>query len=64
MMGMGGGATMVSDGDFLYVLQGGQLFKVAKGDLTVKAKGSLPMPQPQNPGGPTAPPPPETDAIQ
>lgn len=48
MMPGGGGATMISDGDFLYILQGGRLFKVDKKDLSVRATGSLPTPRPEH----------------
>ncbi len=44
-MGGPGGATMVADSDFLYILQGNRLFKVDKRELGVRVTGSLPMPQ-------------------
>lgn len=43
----GGSATMLADGEFLYVLQGNRLFKVDKKDLAVKAVGGIPTPQPE-----------------
>jgi hypothetical protein len=59
MMGMvGGGATMIADGNFLYVLQGNRLMKINKDDLKVAKTGELPMPQGRpNNGGPAGPPP-------
>ena len=49
MMGrMGGGGTAITqDGVFLYIVQGGQVFKVTKKDLEVVAVGRLPI----GPGG-------------
>lgn len=37
-----GPATMVADGDSLYILRGNRLFKVNKGDLRVIREGRLP----------------------
>ena len=54
MMGMGP-ATMVVDNQFLYILQGNQIYKVNKNTLEVVATGMLPMPMPGQPrfgGGP------------
>ena len=52
--GMGGQVTMVADGDSLYILQGGHLLKVAKGDLRVVREAMLPIGMPgQNPFGGT-----------
>ena len=45
MMGGGGGATMIADGNFLYVLQGNRLLKINKDDLKVAKTGELPMMQ-------------------
>jgi hypothetical protein len=51
MMG-GGQATMISDGNFLFILRGNQLLKVDKGTLRVVQVGELPMPEmPQMGGG-------------
>ena len=47
--GGGGGSAMVADGAFLYVLQGGMLFKVGKADL--KVMGGTPL-MPPNMGRP------------
>ena len=54
-MGGGGGATMVADGDSLYILQGNHLFKVGKSDLKVVKEGILPMPGPMGGGRPGEP---------
>lgn len=43
--GFGGGTAMVEDSNFLYILQGGSIYKVAKGDLRVISTGELPRPQ-------------------
>ena len=54
-----GGATMVADGDFLYIMQGNRLFKVDKRELAVRASSVLPLQERgQGPGGP---PPEETE---
>lgn len=45
MMGGGGGATMIADGNFLYVLQGNRLLKINKDDLKVAKTAELPMMQ-------------------
>ena len=50
MMG-GGPATMVVDGNFLFILRGNQLFKVDKNTLRVVGQGELPGPMPAQPGG-------------
>jgi hypothetical protein len=50
MMG-GGPATMVTDNQFLYVLQGNTLYKINKNSLEVVGQGSLPMPMPMGRGG-------------
>lgn len=56
MGGMGGGqATMVVDGNSLYILQGNMLYKVNKDTLKVVATGELPRPQMRMPGGESAP---------
>jgi hypothetical protein len=48
-----GGATMVADGDFLYIMQGNRLFKVDKRELAVRASSVLPpQERGQAPGGP------------
>ena len=47
----GGGATMVADGDSLYILQGNRMFKVSKSDLRVVKEGNLPMNPPMGGGG-------------
>jgi len=44
-------ATMVVDGNFLYILQGNRLFKVDKQSLKTVAQGELPRPQMQRPDG-------------
>lgn len=44
MMG-GGGATMIADGNFLYVLQGNRLMKISKEDLKVAKTAELPVMQ-------------------
>ena len=55
-MQMGGGpATMVVDNQFLYILQGNQLFKVNKNNLEVVGQGMLPMPMPMMGGDPYQP---------
>lgn len=42
MMGGGGGGTAIdSDNTYLYIVQGGQVFKINKGDLKVVAQGQL-----------------------
>lgn len=46
--GGGGGATMVEEGNFLFIVQGNRMFKVNKSDLKVVATGELPRPM----GGP------------
>ena len=74
MGGGGGGATMVVDGNFLFILRGNSLYKVQKETLKVVAEGELPMPQmrggpggqpgnfqPQQRGGGNAPPPPPSE---
>ena len=43
MMGGGGQAVMIQDGQNLYVLQGNQIYKLSKSDLDVVALGNLPM---------------------
>jgi len=50
MMG-GGPATMVTDNQFLYVLQGNTLYKINKNNLEVIGQGMLPMPMPMGRGG-------------
>jgi translation initiation factor IF-2 len=58
--GGGGGAAMVEDNAFLYVLQGGRLFKVQKSDLKIAAEAMLGGPPRDGRGGfggPGAPPP-------
>jgi hypothetical protein len=50
MMG-GGPATMVTDNQFLYVLQGNTLYKINKANLEVIGQGQLPMPMPMGRGG-------------
>lgn len=67
MMGGGGGGTaMVTDGDFLFIVQGNRVFKLNKSDLKVVASSDLPRPQmpqgggmnpPRGGGGAGAPPP-------
>lgn len=44
MMGGGGQATMVTDNQFLFILQGNTLYKVNKNNLEVIGQGMLPMP--------------------
>lgn len=57
MGGGGGGATMVVEGNSLYILRGNQLLKVSTSDLSVQKQAELPMPaRGQRPGG-TVPPP-------
>jgi hypothetical protein len=51
MMGGGGQATMVTDNQFLFILQGNMLYKVNKNNLEVIGQGMLPMPQPMGRGG-------------
>ncbi len=41
--GGGGGVAMTQDQNFLYVVQGPQVFKLNKRDLSVVAAGRLPM---------------------
>ena len=50
MMGRigGGGTAITQDGVYLYIVQGGQVYKVTKKDLEVVAVGRLPV----GPGGP------------
>lgn len=48
-MGGGGGTAMTQDNQFLYIVQGNQVFKLNKRDLAVVAVGRLP-------GGPGGPP--------
>ncbi len=48
MGGMGGGGgTMVAEGDFLFVLQGGRVIKISQGDLRVLKTVELPRPEPR-----------------
>jgi len=47
--GMGGPATMVADGDSLYILRGEHLFKVSKSDLRITKVGGIPMDMPMQP---------------
>lgn len=55
-MGGGGGTAIAQDGIYLYIVQGGQVFKVTKKDLEVVAVGRLPigrgMDRPPTPGAP------------
>lgn len=51
MMGGGGPATMVTDNQYLYVLQGNTLYKINKVNLEVLGQGQLPMPQMGRGGG-------------
>ena len=55
-MGGGGGTAIAQDGIYLYIVQGGQVFKVTKKDLEVVAVGRLPigrgMDRPPTPGEP------------
>jgi hypothetical protein len=46
MMG-GGPATMVTDNNFLFILQGNTIYKVNKNSLEVVGQGMLPMPGPR-----------------
>lgn len=43
MMGGGGQAVMLQDGQNLYILQGNRIYKLSKSDLDVVALGNLPM---------------------
>ena len=57
MARMGGGGTAITqDGVYLYIVQGGQLFKVTKKDLEIVAVSRLPaglgMDRPPRPGEP------------
>lgn len=61
--GMGGGAVMVDDDRYLYILQGGRLLKVDKSTLEVTKQVNLPRPEGPRPAGergtpPGGPPPP------
>ena len=56
-MGGGGGATMVAEGNSLYILRGNQLLKVSTSDLTVQKQTELPMPARGPRQGGMAPPP-------
>lgn len=60
MMGGGGQAVMVADGNHLFILQGGMMYKVNKSDLRVERSAELPRPQMQfrREGAPGSAPPP------
>ena len=49
-MGGGGGTAMTQDNQFLYIVQGNQVYKLNKRDLSVVAAGRLPG-GPRGPGG-------------
>jgi len=64
MQPMGGGATMVAQGEYLYILRGNQLLKVKTADLSVAKRAEIPAPGGGRPGGrdgerPGGPPPPD-----
>lgn len=50
-MGGGGGTAIAQDGVYLYIVQGGQVFKITKKDLEIVAVGRLPIGS-GGPGGP------------
>ena len=50
-MGGGGGATMVAEGEYLYILRGNQLLKVKTADLSVAKRTDLPAPGGGREGG-------------